>query len=197
MVVGLALFALPIGIIANGFVTGLSRRRFAITWSMLRRQPLFQGFDVYALNAVFEVLTAAVIREHSQITVAGRNADTLYLVVAGRACFEGGETLNYLGPGEMIGVETYLHNGSYARTVTAETDLRVIALPGDELRRLCRKFPLMRERIEKALAHRGNDVPARDPFSRLRQLENENIRLRRALAQLANYPSAPTDESPL
>jgi hypothetical protein len=44
----LAPFALPIGIIANGFVVGLSRRRFAITWSTLRRQPLFQGFDIYA-----------------------------------------------------------------------------------------------------------------------------------------------------
>jgi voltage-gated potassium channel len=186
MVTGLALFALPVGIIANGFVTGLSRRRFSISWSMLRRQPLFRGFDVHALSAVLEVLTAAVVREHSQITVAGRNADTFYLVVWGRACFESGESLGEVGPGEMIGVEAYNHHAVYQQTVTAETDLRVIALAGDELRRLCRKFPLMKERIGAALASRGGEVSASDPLSRLAQLESENVRLRRALAELAS-----------
>jgi len=194
MITGLALFALPVGIIANGFVTGLSRRRFAITWTMLRRQPLFYGFDVYALNAILEVLTAALVREHSQITVAGRNADTFYLVVAGRACFESGESLGEFGPGDMIGAEAYNHEALYQKTITAETDLRVIALHGDELRRLCRKFPLMKERVEAALASRGNTMSAPDPLGRLKQLESENLRLRRALSELANG-RAPSSDS--
>lgn len=190
MVLGLAAFALPVGIIANGFVTGLSRRRFGITWTMLRRQPLLQGFDVDALNAMLEVLTAVVVREHSQITVAGRNADTFFLVVSGRACSETGGTVKEIGPGGVIGVEAYTHDAIYDETITAETELRVVALPGDELRRLCRKFPLLRERIEQALAARGHPRPAGDPIGRIRELENENIRLRRALLLLAGKESA-------
>jgi voltage-gated potassium channel len=186
MVTGLALFALPVGIIANGFVTGLSRRRFAITWTMLRRQPLFRGFDVHALNAILEVLSAVVVREHSHITVAGRHADMFYLVVSGRACFESGEIVKEIGAGGMIGVEAYVHQGLYGETVIAETDLRVAALPGDELRRLCRKFPLLRERIEAALAEHRHHAPTGDPLSRIRELEKENLRLRRALSELAN-----------
>ena len=196
MVLGLAAFALPVGIIANGFVTGLSRRRFAFTWTMLRRQPLFHGFDVDALNDVLESLSAAVVREHSQITVSGRNADTFYLVVAGRACFESGAAVREIGPGGLIGVETYIHDAVYDDTVTAETELRVVALPGDELRRLCRKYPLLKERIEKALAERGHHAPASDPLIRIRELENENLRLRRALSLLAATGTAAADDRP-
>lgn len=193
MVLGLGAFALPVGIIANGFVTGLSRRRFGITWTMLRRQPLLQGFDFEALNAVLEALTATVVREHSQIIVAGRDADSFYLVVAGRACSENGGAAREIGAGGVIGAEAYIHDAVYRETVTAETDLRVIALPGDELRRLCRKFPLLKERIEKVLADRGDHLPPSDPAARIRELESENLRLRRALSLLAGKGSRPAE----
>lgn len=189
MVLGITAFALPVGIIANGFVTGLSRRRFGITWTMLRRQPLLQGFDINALDAVLEVLSAAVVREHSQITVAGRDADSLYLVVSGCACSESGGTARKIGPGELIGVEAYIHDAIYGETITAESELRIVAMPGDELRRLCRKYPLLKERIESALREQGHRAPAADPSSRIRELENENMRLRRALSMLAGKGS--------
>lgn len=197
MAMGIATFALPVGIIANGFVTGLSRRRFAVTWTMLRRQPLFQGFDFEALNAVLEALTASVVREHAQITVAGRDADTFYLVVAGRACFESGGIAKEIGAGGTIGAEAYIHDAIYGKTITAETDLRVLALPADELRRLCRKYPLLRERVETALAGRGHRVPAGDPISRIRELEDENVRLRRALSLFAANGVVPAQERAL
>jgi voltage-gated potassium channel len=195
MVTGLALFALPVGIIANGFVSGLTRRRFAITWSMLRRQPLFQGFDVQALTTILEVPTASVVREHAQIIVEGRSAETFYLVVGGRARAERAEESVELGPGSMLGEEALHHSANYDLTVTAETDMRVIAFPGDELRRRCRKYPLLHQRIERSLARKGRTPGVPDPRTRLDELEAENARLRRALAELAleRRPSAPTD----
>lgn len=184
MVTGLALFALPVGIIANGFVSGLTRRRFAITWSMLRRQPLFQGFDVQALTAIPESLTASVLREHAQVVVEGRDADTFYLIVTGEACAERGDETMKLRPGAMFGEEALQHHAVYRTTVTAETDLRVIAFPGDELRRLCRKFPLLQTRIEASLFRGESATGGPDPLRRIAELEAENSRLRRAMAVL-------------
>jgi hypothetical protein len=74
MVLGLLLFALPIGIIAQGFVSGLNRRRFAITWSTLKQQPLFDGFDVTAMTDLMECIKADIVPEHGQITLAGEPA---------------------------------------------------------------------------------------------------------------------------
>jgi voltage-gated potassium channel len=184
-VTGLALFALPVGIIANGFVTGLSRRRFAITWTMLRRQPLFAGFDIDALTEMLETPSAAVIREHAHVTVAGREANEFYLIVSGSARGESGDAEIELGAGDTIGAEALEHSSLYRRTVTAETEMRVIAFPGDELRRLCRKYPVLRERI-RSTAMRENMADSDTCIAeRIKELEAENARLRTALANLA------------
>jgi voltage-gated potassium channel len=147
MVIGLLLFALPIGIIANGFVTDLHRRQFAITWSMLKRQPLFADFDVEAVTEILDAMSSKTVREHTQITLAGQNAASFYMIASGSARLEheGGEY--DLGPGDVFGEETLQVTSEYQRTVTARSEMRLIILPGEELRRLARKYPLLRRRI--------------------------------------------------
>jgi len=189
MVTGLALFALPIGIIAHGFVTGLSRRRFPVTWNMLRRQPLFQGLDVRALNEVLESATASVIKEHAQITNAGREATEFYLIISGLARSESESGMHELAPGEMIGQEALNYSAHYSVTVTARTAMRVLVLPGDELRRLTRKYPLLHGRIAGSQATK-HSKPA-SGLARLKHLEAENAKLRRLLVDrmLENLPA--------
>ncbi|HEY5047238.1 MAG TPA: cyclic nucleotide-gated ion channel [Rhizomicrobium sp.] len=147
MVTGLLLFALPIGIIANGFVSDLHRRQFAITWSMLKRQPLFAEFDVEAISEILNAMSSKLVREHAQITLAGQNAIQFFLIASGSARLEheGGEY--DLGPGDVFGEESLQVTANYQRTVTARSEMRLIILPGEELRRLARKFPLLKRRI--------------------------------------------------
>lgn len=184
MVTGLALFALPVGIIANGFITGLNRRRFAITWNMLRRQPLFHGFDIDSLTDVLEVPAASVIREHAQVTVAGRDANELYLVIAGQARAEIAEALREFGPGDLIGEEALDYSETYSATVTAMTDMRVMAFPGDELRRLCRKYPILQTRIEQNRTAHASLIKKETDADRVKALEAEIARLQQALSAL-------------
>jgi voltage-gated potassium channel len=147
MVIGLLLFALPIGIIANGFVNDLHRRQFAITWSMLKRQPLFADFDVEAVTEILDAMSSKQVREHTQITLAGQNAASFYMIASGSARLEheGGEY--DLGPGDVFGEEALQVTNNYQRTVTARTEMRLIILPGEELRRLARKYALLKRRI--------------------------------------------------
>jgi voltage-gated potassium channel len=182
MVTGLALFALPVGIIANGFVTGLSRRRFAITWSMLRRQPLFQGFDIESLNEIRESPMASIVRQHAHITIGGKAADEFYLVVAGQAYAESGDETLVFGPGGMIGAESLYHSAVYGLSVTAQTDIRLIVFSGDELRRLCRKYPPLQQRIEHSLTNGTLKDETTNLVRRLTEVEAENVRLNKALS---------------
>jgi voltage-gated potassium channel len=147
MVTGLVLFAMPIGIIATGFVDSLQRREFSVTWSMLRRQPLVTGFAVEAVNEFLDLVGAKLVQDHSRITVAGRAADTFDLVVSGRARAEGAEQARALGAGDLIGEEALDEAGRYGMSVTAMTEMRLMVLSGGELRRLARKFPLLDRRI--------------------------------------------------
>ncbi len=185
MVIGLLLFALPIGIIANGFVSGLNRRRFAITWSILKHQPMFEGLDADALNDVLNSMRADIVREHGQLTAAGDNASAVFFIVSGTARGDGGDTDEILKAGDIVGPEALHHQAAYMRTITARSEVRLLALASDDARRLARKVPLLRERIEGAIKRQneiGADAPG--PERRIEELETENLRLKSALADL-------------
>jgi len=185
-VLGLLLFALPIGIIANGFVSGLNRRRFAITWSTLKQQPLFDGFDVTAMGDLMESVKADIVPEHGQITLAGEPASAMFLMVSGTARADGDDAKDVLQAGAVIGPEALHHQATYMQTITARTTVRVMVLSHEDLRRLARKNPLLRQRVEAAirLQEDGAGASAPDPERRLSELEAENLRLRNAIADL-------------
>ncbi len=107
--------------------------RFHKMWRMLKRQPLFRGFDIEVLNAILEVPTASVILEQAHITVRGRDAAEMFLVVSGLAHVEAAEGTDIsIGPGSTIGAEAFLSGTTYQHTVTAECEMRVLAFPGDD-----------------------------------------------------------------
>jgi voltage-gated potassium channel len=152
MVTGLLLFALPIGILANGFVSDLHRRQFAITWSMMKRQPLFADMDVQAVTEILGALSAKLVSEHTQIAVTGQSANTLHLVAAGRAHFEAKTESYELEAGDVFGQESLKVGANYEATVTARSEMRLLILAGDDLRRLARKFPLLHRRLANEVA---------------------------------------------
>ncbi|MGI9170039.1 MAG: cyclic nucleotide-gated ion channel [Caulobacteraceae bacterium] len=152
MVTGLVLFAMPIGIIAKGFVDGLHRREFNITWSMVKRQPLFEDFSVEALGQIVDLMGASVVQDHTRIAVQGQAAEKFYLIVSGRARAEDESGVWDLEAGDMIGEEALGDDGAYAKTVSARTEMRLMVLPCEELRRISRKFPLLERRIRNEVA---------------------------------------------
>ena len=152
MVTGLLLFALPIGILANGFVSDLHRRQFAITWSMMKRQPLFVGMEVEAVTELLSALSAKLVREHTQITMAGQAANTLFLIVSGQARLDGKLEGYELEPGDVFGQEALNVGSNFEYTVTARSEMRLLVLAGDDLRRLARKYPVLGHRLENKVA---------------------------------------------
>jgi voltage-gated potassium channel len=152
MVTGLVLFALPVGIIATGFVNGLHKREFSITWSMVKRQPLFDGFEVDAIRHILDTMGASVVQDHTRIAVAGQGANMFYLVISGRAHAEDENGEWEIEAGDIIGEECLSDHASYTRTVWARTEMRMMNLPGEDLRRLARKYPVLGQRIR-------NEVP--------------------------------------
>jgi len=152
MVTGLVLFALPVGIIATGFVNGLHKREFSITWSMVKRQPLFDGFEMEPTRQILDTMGASVMQDHTRIAVEGHKADMFYLIISGKAHAED-ETGSWdLEAGDIIGEEALSDHANYTRTIWARTEMRMMNLTGDDLRRLARKYPLLGQRIR-------NEVP--------------------------------------
>ncbi len=151
MVTGLVLFALPVGIIATGFVNGLHKREFSITWSMVKRQPLFDGFEMEPTRQILDTMGASVVQDHTRITVEGHKADMFYLIISGKAHAEDENGTWDLEAGDMIGEEALNDHANYKRTIWARTEMRMMNLTGEDLRRLARKYPLLGQRIRNEI----------------------------------------------
>lgn len=170
-IMGLGLFALPVGIIASAFVTEIHRRDFVVTSSMLSRIPLFSGLDIEVMSELMAALRSHMVAPHTPIVVAGESATAMYFVVSGLAKApgpgRGRGNATTLGPGDVIAAEAVLNGGNYEATVFTHTPMRLLALSSQDLVILLRKFPRLRRRIQKtsiqrskrARKHQSSDEP--------------------------------------
>jgi len=161
MIVGLGLFALPVGIVATNFVNEIHRRDFVVTWSMLARVPLFKSFDVETIVTVMGFLRSQVLREHAVLTLEGAPADEMFFIVSGRARgeYDGGSFP--LGPGDHYGEAAILRGQPYDATIVARSDMRLLSLSASDFALLIRKFPKLKRRFE-VVTQRRRDRRKRD-----------------------------------
>jgi voltage-gated potassium channel len=152
-IMGLGLFALPVGIIASAFVTEIHRRDFVVTSRMMSRIALFSGLDIEVMGEVMAALRSHMVAPHTPIVVAGESATAMYFVVSGLAKVtgpgKGRGGAGTLAPGDVIAAEAVLNGSNHEATIFAHTPMRLLALSSQDLVILLRKFPRLRRRIQK------------------------------------------------
>jgi voltage-gated potassium channel len=159
-VMGLGLFALPVGIIASAFVTEIHRRDFVVTSSMLSKIPLFAGMDIEVMSELMATLRSHMVAPHVPIVVGGEPPTAMYFIISGLAKETGlgrgkGKQGNTLGPGDVIAADAALNGTPHDCTIFAHTPMRLLALANHDLVVLLRKFPRLRRKIQKSAAIRN------------------------------------------
>jgi voltage-gated potassium channel len=150
MVVGLGLFALPVGIVATGFIDTIHRRDFVVTFGMLARVPLFKDFDARVISELMNLLRAQTVARGSIIAVKGAPAHAMYFVVSGDVEAEVGRRKIQFGPGDFFGELALLHETHRRATIVAQSHCRLLVLAAEDFAMLIRKYPALKERIEEA-----------------------------------------------
>lgn len=158
MILGLGLFALPVGIISASFLSEIRRRDFVVTWSMISKIPLFSGFDVTIMNELILMLHAHMVNENVPVVIAGEPATAMYFIVSGQAATETAERSVKMGPGGFFGEDALLQSRPYEATVVAHTQLRLLALPAQDFAVLLRKHPNVKRRIERFSARKRENI---------------------------------------
>ncbi|HEY3638245.1 MAG TPA: cyclic nucleotide-gated ion channel [Rhizomicrobium sp.] len=154
-IMGLGIFALPVGIIASAFVTEIHRRDFVVTSSMLARIPMFSGLDIEVMSEVMAALRSHMVAPHIPIVVAGETPTAMYFIVSGLAKEtgqgrgRGGGGNSTLGPGDVIAADAVLNGTTHESTIFAHTPMRLLALSNQDVAVLLRKFPRLRRRVHK------------------------------------------------
>lgn len=151
MITGLGLFALPVGIIATGFVNTIHRRDFVVTLGMLARVPLFAGLDVRVLSDVMAMLQARLVPPGSIVSARGEPAEAVYLLVSGDVEVELASRTLRFGPPTFFGELNFLQNTMRGATVVALTQCRLLTLSAHDFRHLMQKYPELQTRLKSAV----------------------------------------------
>jgi len=158
MIVGLGLFALPVGIVATGFVNSIHRRDFVVTFGMLSRVPLFRGIDAQIIGEMMVMLRARAVSTGTVISAAGARADAMYFVISGEVEATLQNRKIHFRAGDFFGELALLEETMRAATVIAVEPSRILTLAVDDFNHLLVKHPGLMRRIHKMAAARAEDI---------------------------------------
>ena len=76
MVLGIAMFALPAGILATGFANEIRKREFVVTWRMVAAVPFFSILDALRISEIANLLEVRVVPPGNVVVHKGDKADS-------------------------------------------------------------------------------------------------------------------------
>ncbi len=158
MIIGLGLFALPVGIVATGFVESIHRRDFVVTFGMLARVPLFQGFDAKTVAELMNLLRAQSVRRGAVLSAEGERAAAMYFVLEGEVEVDMPGHKLHFGAGDFFGELALLHEQMRAATITSVAPTRILSLTNEDFEQLLRHHPHLRPGMRKIARARAHEI---------------------------------------
>ena len=157
MIMGVGLLALPVGIVATGFVNTIHRRDFVVTFAMLSRVPLFHGFSASVLSEIMNLLRAQSISAGGIISARGERAAAMYFVVSGEVDVELDDKRVEFGPGDFFGELALLRDTMRSANVIARTPTRLLSLSAEDFTTLMQKHPTLQQRLKNTAVLKAFD----------------------------------------
>jgi voltage-gated potassium channel len=154
MVIGIALFAVPAGILATGFATEIRKRDFVVTWQTVARVPLFAGLDGARIAEIARLLNRQVVPARFVVVRRGDRADAMFFIMAGEVEVDVPPTPVRLGRGQYFGEIGLLRDTVRTATVTTLTECQLLSLDVTDFRRLLGANPDLEATITRTAEER-------------------------------------------
>ena len=148
MVFGIAMFAVPAGILASGFAEELRKRDFVVNWQSVARVPLFARLDATAIASVAQLLKPRSVSANQAIVRRGDVADSMYFIMEGEVEVELTPTPVRLKQGEFFGEIALIQNIRRTATIFSITNCRLLVLEAVDFHRLVDQIPELKDHIE-------------------------------------------------
>jgi voltage-gated potassium channel len=168
-VIGLCLFAIPVGIIASAFIEAARRRDFVDTWNLVARVPLFRALDAARIAAIAGVLRPRRAERGERLITRGEAGDAMYFIVSGEVEVDAGEAERpgertrrlpgrRLRAGDFFGEVALLADRPRTATVTALTPCRLLVLHKDDFESFMNVHPELKAAVHEAAARRLAEI---------------------------------------
>lgn len=161
-VMGLCMFAIPVGIIASAFIEAVRRREFVDTWNLVAKVPLFRMLDAARIAAVAGVLRARRAERGERLIRKGDQADSMYFIVSGEVEVdqETAAPKGQLGAGDFFGEIALLADRERTATITALSACKLLVLHKDDFERFMDAHPDLKQAVRDAAKRRLEEINA-------------------------------------
>lgn len=147
MVLGIALFAVPAGILTNGFASELRRREFVVTWRTVANVPLFKGLDAIRIADIAHLLKARVVPARQIVVRRGELADAMYFIMSGTVEVDVQPEPIQLGEGQYFGEIALLKQTPRTATVHTLEECTLLSLDARDFHKLMERYPEIRQAV--------------------------------------------------
>ena len=155
MVMGIMFFALPVGIIATGFLQEIQRRDFVVSFGMVARVPLFASLDAPMIAQLVGLLNAKRVSAGAIVVRKGDEADGMYFIASGEVEVDVPAGPVRLGEGDFFGEIALIEPGARrTATVTAVRPSELLVLDVEGFHRLMGRNPLLAEAVKDVASQR-------------------------------------------
>jgi len=154
MLLGLGMLALPVSILATGFVAEAHRREFVVSWGMVAHVPLFAELDARGIGEIVALLRAEIVPADTVVARYGEPADAMYFVASGEVLLlEAEPEPIVLRPGDFFGEVALLGERRRRTTAITRSQCHLLVIEAHDFRALLRRRPELGHRIKEHARH--------------------------------------------
>jgi voltage-gated potassium channel len=154
MLGGLIFFALPVAIIATGFLAEIRRRDFIVNYGMVARVPVFTGLDGAALAELVSLLRARKFPPNTIIIRKGDEGDSMYFIASGEVEVVLPRQSVTLQEGDFFGEVAVLGRVKRTATVIARRTCELLVLDAADVVKFMEQNPRVEATLRAAMTAR-------------------------------------------
>jgi voltage-gated potassium channel len=147
MICGVAMFALPVGIIASGFAAEIRRRDFVVTLGMVARVPIFARLDAISVSRISDLLRARVVPPNTTVFRRGDLPDAMYFIASGEVEADLKPAPVRLREGDFFGEIGLLRDSPRGATIRTVSQCRLLVLDKGDFKDLLEADTDLRQAI--------------------------------------------------
>lgn len=150
-IVGLGMFALPAGILANGFAQELTRINYVTSWNLVAKVPIFSELDKGTISEIARLLVVKRFTKNEVIIKKGDRGDAMYFILDGEVevHINKNSVPIVLKQGDFFGEIALFKDVKRTATVKANKRCETLELTTYDMKRLLQSRP----EIIKSLEH--------------------------------------------
>ena len=147
MIMGLGVFALPIGIIATGWSQEIHRRDFVITWGMVARVPLFSKLDATSVAEIVTLLRSRTVKSGEVIVKRGEIAHSIFFISSGRVEARLATGKAQLADGDFFGAVSLIKGIPSPGAFIARARTHLLSIDAEDFQGLLARDETLRDHI--------------------------------------------------